>query len=247
MKYDTARLYFAKTENFRYTKDDLLDVTPLSVQPVYIDQARQVIKVLDEYDRILPPSSIFEKYNFPVDCIGPDNDKILQIIACTCKLNLTIIQDKPYDLKEIVNNAIDISAILANANNFSNHSPLNAHIDTYPLSIQITPGTLRAMTRLINDISVMLWPKDDCHHNFQKGHTSSKKLKAVQCFECENKQNFNGGERNKAGQNNIRMLINDTSLKIAKLMKFMKGQPQIDIDDNDLMYRGLRAIVSNEF
>ena len=43
------------------------------------------------------------------------------------------------------------------------------------------------------------------------------------------------------------MRINETCLKIVKLLKFMKGQQQIDIDENDQMYRGLRTIVSDEF
>ena len=168
-------MYFNKAENFRYTRDELLEGPPIYVQPLFIDQARQVIKALDESDyRILPPTSIFDKYDFTVNCIDLENDKILQIIACTCKHNITIICDKPYDLKDIVNNALDNTAILANANSFSEHPSLNPHIDSYPLSLHGKAGTLRVMTLLINNISSMLWLKDDCHHNFKQGHLPSK-------------------------------------------------------------------------
>ena len=65
-----------------------------------------------------------------------------------------------------MNTALDNTAILANANNESEHPVLNPINDDYPLSLIGIAGTLRPIVHLINRVSSIMWSKDDCHHNF---------------------------------------------------------------------------------
>ena len=143
---------------------------PIHLNEIIIDLARQVIDTLE--CPLLQPDTVFENYDFSVNCTNLENGMILNIIACTCKLKVNIITDKPYNLLDIMNTALDNTAILANANNESVHPMLNQFNDNYPLSLLDIAGTIRPIVHLINDMSSILWSKDDCHHNFKAGHTT---------------------------------------------------------------------------